>query len=291
MPEVTPLPTNPSPRATDPSLVRAAGPAASRGSGPHGGTGEPHPLDNPVLASLHGPHAHFAERRGRILRYSPDVTPWVALPDEPDARDWADVAALAGPGASVTLTAFREPPPAGWEIVFHAEGVQLVGDTLDAAPDPEALLLGPADVPEMLDLVERTRPGPFLPRTVELGTYLGIRRSGVLVAMAGERLHPPGWTEISGVCTDGSVRGQGLATRLIRAVAHGIRERGETPFLHAAAANTSAVRLYESLGFTLRRKTSFLSALVPADAPVGTDLHTDARTRDRGTGSLEQVGR
>ncbi|MFD6281690.1 GNAT family N-acetyltransferase [Streptomyces sp. NPDC060209] len=280
MPEATPLPTNPStPRVTDPSTPRVPVPGA--------GIEASHPLDNPARASLTGPHAHFAERRGRVLRYRPDVTPWLALPDGPDAQDWADVAALAGPGASVTLTAFREPPPADWEIVFQAEGVQLVDDHVDAAPDPEAVLLGPADVPEMLELVARTRPGPFLPRTVELGTYLGIRRSGVLVAMAGERLHPPGWTEISGVCTDESVRGQGLATRLVGAVAHGIRERGETPFLHAAASNTSAIRLYESIGFTLRRRTAFLSALVPADAVP----RTDARTGNRGTGSLEQVGR
>ena len=87
-------------------------------------------------------------------------------------------------------------------------------------------MLGAADVPEMLDLVERTQPGPFLARTVELGTYLGIRRDGRLVAMAGERLHPPGFTEISAVCTDAAYRGQGLATRLVRAVAAGIRRRG-----------------------------------------------------------------
>ncbi|WP_329214225.1 GNAT family N-acetyltransferase [Streptomyces sp. NBC_00683] len=248
--------------------------------------GEAHPLDNPARASLTGPHAHFAEHQGRILRYPPDVTPWLALPDRPEAQDWADVAALAGPGASITLTAFREPPPDDWEIVFQAEGVQLVDDGVDTAPDPEAVLLGPADVPEMLELVARTRPGPFLPRTVELGTYLGIRRSGVLVAMAGERLHPPGWTEISGVCTDESVRGEGLATRLVRAVAHGIEERGETPFLHAAASNVNAIRLYESLGFRLRRRTSFLSALVPAEP----ERRTDARTPARGKGSLEQVG-
>ncbi|RPK36826.1 GNAT family N-acetyltransferase [Streptomyces sp. ADI93-02] len=277
MPEATPLPTHPpTPRTTEPTTPRVPGPDA--------GTGAPHPLDNPARASLTGPHAHFAERRGRILRYRPDVTPWLALPDAPDAQDWADVAALAGPGRPVTLTAFREPPPTDWEIVFQAEGVQLVDDGVDAAPDPEAVLLGPADVPEMLDLVERTRPGPFLPRTVELGTYLGIRRAGALVAMAGERLHPPGWTEISGVCTDSSVRGQGLASRLVRAVAHGIRERGETPFLHAAGSNTSAIRLYESLGFTLRRRTAFLSALVPEPG-------ADARTGGQGTGSLEHVGR
>ena len=246
-----------------------------------------HVLDHPALASLTGPHAHFAERRGRVLRYPVDVTPWQALPAEPDAGDWADLAALAGPGAEVPLLGFRGEVPAGWEITFRIEGVQYVDDGVAAAPEPEAVPLGPADVPEMLDLVARTRPGPFLPRSIELGTYLGIRRGGALVAMAGERLHPPGWTEISAVCTDPSVRGEGLATRLILAVAHGIRERGETPFLHTGAGNTNAIRLYESLGFTLRRRTAFLSALVPAD-PVPAP---DARTRDRGAGSLEHVGR
>lgn len=232
-------------------------------SAPQSPAGGAHPLDDPVGASLTGPHAHFAERRGRILRYPADVTPWAAVPDRPGVADWADAAALAGPGGAITITAFREPPPEDWETVFRAEGVQLVDAGVAAAPDPQAVRLGPADVPEMLDLVARTQPGPFLPRTIELGTYLGIRREGVLVAMAGERLHPPGWSEISGVCTDESVRGQGLATRLLLAVSHEIRERGETPFMHAAAANTRAVGLYESLGFRLRRRTSFLAALAP----------------------------
>ncbi|MGW3146199.1 GNAT family N-acetyltransferase [Streptomyces sp. NPDC001177] len=225
--------------------------------------GAPHVLDNPALASLTGPHAHFAERRGRVLRYPVDVSPWLALPAEPDAGDWADLAALAGPGAEVPLPGFRGRVPDDWEITFQVEGVQLVGEGLASAPDAEAVRLGPADVPEMLDLVDRTRPGPFLPRTIELGTYLGIRRSGALIAMAGERLHPPGWTEISAVCTDPAVRGEGLATRLILAVAHGIRERGESPFLHTGARNTNAIRLYESLGFRLRRRTAFLAARAP----------------------------
>lgn len=158
-------------------------------------------------------------------------------------------------------------PPGDWEIAFHAEGVQLVDAGVAAAPDPEAVRLGPADVPEMLALVERTRPGPFLPRTVELGTYLGIRREGALVAMAGERLHPTGYSEISGVCTDESARGRGFAGRLVLAVAHEIKERGDPPFLHASATNTNAIRLYESLGFRLRRRTSFLSAVVPRQLP------------------------
>ncbi len=148
--------------------------------------------------------------------------------------------------------------PADWTISLQLPGVQMVAtEALSGEPDPEAVLLQKHDVPEMLDLVRRTEPGPFGVRTIEMGRYLGIRRDGRLVAMAGERLRPPGFTEISAVCTAAEVRGQGLAGRLVLAVAHGIRERGDIPFLHAAAANTSAIRLYEHLGFTLRRRPDF----------------------------------
>lgn len=236
----------------------------------------PHPLDNPARAALTGPHARFAERRGRVLRYPPEVTPWLALPDDPGPEDWADVAALDWPGDEVPLLGTSHLPPAGWELVFDADGVQLVDDGVDARPFPEAVALTAADVPEMMALVERTRPGPFLPRTIELGTYLGVRRDGVLVAMAGERLRPPGWTEISAVCTDDAFRGQGLGTRLILAVAANIRDRGERPFLHTGARNTGAIRLYESLGFRLRRTTRFMAAQV-RDAELAsltTSLHS-----------------
>jgi predicted GNAT family acetyltransferase len=131
------------------------------------------------------------------------------------------------------------------------------GAGLAPAPDPEAVVLGAADVPEMLDLVTRTRPGPFLQRTIALGTYLGVRRGEALVAMAGERMRPPGWTEISAVCTDPAHRGQGLAERLVRAVAVGIRARGDVPFLHAAADNHAGIRLYARLGFSHRRDILF----------------------------------
>ena len=229
---------------------------------------QPHPLDNPARSSLEGPHAHFAERRGNVLRYPVDVSPFAALPDEPTDTDWADIAALAGPGEVVPLAGVAVPPPDGWEVVMRGAGVQLVGEGVEGSYADDAIRLGPADVPEILGLIERTKPGPFLQRTIELGTYLGIRRNGALVAMAGERLHPPGWTEISAVCTDEAFRGQGLATRLVLAVAAGIRDRGEVPFMHGAADNTNAIRLYESLGFRLRLTSSFLAARVPARVPT-----------------------
>jgi ribosomal protein S18 acetylase RimI-like enzyme len=222
----------------------------------------PHPLDNPVLASLTGPHARFAERRGNVLRYPVDVCPFVALPDQPGEADWTDAARLAGPGAWLPLAAIEISPPPGWEVRMIGEGTQMTGDDLDDSADQEAVPLGPADVPEMLELTARTKPGPFLPRTSELGTYLGIRREGRLVAMAGERLHPAGWTEISAVCTDEAWRGQGLAARLIRAVGAGIRARGEIPFLHALATN-AAIGLYEQLGFRHRMAVLFALVRVP----------------------------
>jgi ribosomal protein S18 acetylase RimI-like enzyme len=226
----------------------------------------PHPLDAPVWSGLTGPHAHLAERRGNVLRYPADVTFFLGMPPAPTERDWADAAALVGPGGLVPLAWLDVPAPEGWELEWAGSaGVQLVDDGVDAAPDDEAVRLTAADVPEMLALVERTRPGPFLPRTVDLGSYLGVRDAdGTLLAMAGERLHPPGWTEISAVCTAPEARGRGLATRLVRAVAHGIRQRGETPFLHCAATNTGAIALYESLGFRRRRTVDFAAARVPA---------------------------
>jgi len=222
----------------------------------------PHPLDNPVLSSLTGPHSRLAEQRGNVLRYPVDVCPFTAMPDEPDEADWTDAARLAGPGGWLPLAASRVQPPAGWEVRTIGDGVQMTGDDLDGAADPDAVPLGAADVPEMLELTARTKPGPFLSRTVELGTYLGIRRDGRLVAMAGERLHPAGWTEISAVCTDEAWRGQGLAARLILAVSAGIRARGEIPFLHALTTNP-AIGLYKKLGFRDRRMLLFAAARVP----------------------------
>jgi ribosomal protein S18 acetylase RimI-like enzyme len=230
-----------------------------------------HPLDNPVWSSLAGPHARFVQRRGNVLRYPADVSPFIGLPDEPGAADWADLAALAGPGAVVALVGVRVPPPADWTVIPVGEGVQLIDAGVEAAPDGEtgeAALLGPGDVPEMLDLAARTRPGPFLPRTRELGVYLGIRRGGALVAMAGERLHPPGWTEISAVCSDERWRGRGFASWLTRMLVAGIRARGETPFLHALASNAGAIRLYEALGFELRRTMAFSAVRVPDAEPA-----------------------
>jgi ribosomal protein S18 acetylase RimI-like enzyme len=213
---------------------------------------------------LSGAHARFAVWSGRIARYDREVAGFIGHPLELDERDWADLAALVGPSTEVSLRG-AHVPPSGWEVLGQMGSVQLDGSAFEVAPDPDVVVLGAEDVPQMLDLVERTKPGPFRVRTIEMGTYLGLLDDGRLVALAGERMHPAGWTEISAVCTDPRFRKRGFSTRLVRAVGYGIRARGEIPFLHARADNAPAIRLYESLGFTLRKRSVLTLARTPDD--------------------------
>ncbi len=141
----------------------------------------------------------------------------------------------------------------GWQAVETFDLVQMLGERVTGAECAEAIPLGAADVPEMPEIVAQTEPGPFLNRTIELGRYLGIRRDGALVAMAGERFRLDGWTEISAVCTNPDHRGQGLASRLTGALIARIQRRSERPFLHVLSTNTGAIGLYEELRFRIRQ--------------------------------------
>jgi predicted GNAT family acetyltransferase len=71
--------------------------------------------------------------------------------------------------------------------------------------------------------------------------------------MAGERMSMNGYVEVSAVCVDEQWRGKGLAGRLVKALCKEIGQRGETPFLHVFSHNSTAIGLYERLGFELRR--------------------------------------
>lgn len=220
-------------------------------------------LDHPAWSSLTGRHAALAERRGKAARFQPEVAGFVGLADPDDPEAWRDLAELIGPGETAIVSG-TGAPPSDWTAPFEPiAGVQFVDVSVTKKHDAEAVRLTAADVPQILDLIARTEPGPFRPRTIELGTYLGIKRDGALIAMAGERLQPNGWTEISAVCTDPAFRGHGLASRLVSAVAAGIEERGERVFLHTSGSNTTAIRLYLALGFKIRTYPEFRAVTSP----------------------------
>ncbi len=222
------------------------------------------PLDNPVWHALTGPHAPFCRGTSIAVRYDPEVAPFAGMSDHAAGDSWGALGELIGPGAAVLFRGDDLEPPDGWEVPFRLPGLQMVATAPIGEPDPAFVRLTNEDVTDMLALVGRTRPGPFFTRTVELGTYLGLREDGVLVAMAGERIRLEGYTEISAVCTDEAVRKRGLATRLVRAIAAGIEARGETAILHVASDNVGAIRVYEAVGFKTRAAYDFLMVRAPS---------------------------
>lgn len=226
-------------------------------------------LANPFWHALQGAHAGFAlhaeaaDGRPAAACYEPDVSPFAAVADPADPAGWRALADLVGPGRAIIVAVPADADPsawtaAGWAARADLPGIQMVGPGMGAEVAPGLEVLDGADVPEMLELVARTRPGPFEKRTIELGGYLGVRHEGRLVAMAGHRARPPGCTEISAVCTDADQRGRGLGAVLVRATAAPILARGEVPYLHTAADNSTARRLYERLGMTVTREVRFV---------------------------------
>lgn len=220
-------------------------------------------LDDPVHGSLRGHHAHLARRFGAALTFPPAVATFSAISAEPGPQEWADLARLLGRGEFADMFSSPATPPPDWEPVFALDARQMIYSGPRPGHDGGVVELGAGNAAEMLDLADRAKPGPFWPRTRELGTYLGIREHGRLVAMAGERLRPPGWTEISAVCTAEEARGRGHAARLVRALIARITARGERPFLHVIEANTGAMALYERLGFETRKHITFRGFRTP----------------------------
>lgn len=214
-----------------------------------------HPLDRPVWGALTTRQAALALGGAQAVRIDPAYGLFIAaadrspqsvaalaalLPEEGEvamveAEEWPDIpGAIAQPPAAVTQMVARDLK------LVEPEGYQIVD-------------LSDFDADEMFALATLTKPGPFFERTHRLGDFVGVKVDGRLVAMAGERLRLPGFTEVSGVCTHPDHRGHGYAAALMSVVAGRIQGWGETPFLHVYAHNVGAIRLYEALGYRVRR--------------------------------------
>ena len=208
-------------------------------------------LNHPVWSALTTGDRRFAQGGSLALRFPPDVAPFGATADaSPEAfAALRELVAEDGRVALVTLDMLKRYP--GFEVVREAPIIQMIADAETPAPaeDLAPIVLGPGDVPEMLRLAEQTNPGPFGPRTHELGQYIGIRIDGAV--------------EISAVCVSPGHRGKGYAAFLVVWLVRKLRGEGAMPFLHAFTDNSSAIALYERLGFRTR-KTLRLTVLARA---------------------------
>jgi predicted GNAT family acetyltransferase len=212
-------------------------------------------LDRPIWSALTTRQSSLAEGGARALRYQVAFTPFADMVDMSAASFAALADLMAGAQVAVLFTPDAVTPPAGFKVVLAETGEQMIGSPADSAlREAEIERLGAADVPAMMALTALTRPGPFYARTHELGTFLGIRVGGELVAMAGERMKPGNLTEMTAVCVHPDHRGRGYAQALLAAIARQIEARDEIPFLHVFTNNASAIALYRRQGMRIRRR-------------------------------------
>jgi predicted GNAT family acetyltransferase len=214
-----------------------------------------HSLDYPVWFALASRQYALAEGGGRARRFPPAIAPFAAIADM-SAPSFAALAALMSPSdVAVMFTPEPVSAPSEFKILLDTTAEQMIGTPRESSiPGIEIVTLGAADVPAMLELTKLTNPGPFAARTHELGTFLGIRVDGQLVAMIGERMKPADYTEITAVCVHPDHRGRGYAQMLLAAVSRQIFARGEIPFLHVFSNNESAIALYRRQGMEIRRR-------------------------------------
>jgi ribosomal protein S18 acetylase RimI-like enzyme len=208
------------------------------------------PWDNIFWHALSGTQARLTCGTDTMRRLLPGYSSMIAMMD-PLRPDWAAIRPFCEPGERLYCSGWRGKAADGWELATDASMCLMRWEGTEPRPDAAlaAVPLGTAHLPQVLDLVAATKPGPFGPRTIEMGEYFGVFDEGHLLAMAGERLHAGRFREVSGVCTDPAFQGRGLARRLMNLVILRQLQRGQTPFLHVASINSRARGLYERMGF------------------------------------------
>jgi ribosomal protein S18 acetylase RimI-like enzyme len=219
-----------------------------------------HPLDNPVWSALTTKQSHFALGTGLARRFPARMSVHGSFAETSGAANTAAYDALAQLGPEPAGIFFHAAPqlPPHWMITRELGMFQMLhegGLTLRELQPPAQLVpLSDADLPEMSEIYDRTRPGRSIASGIhQLGPFLGVRREGKLVAMGGTRLHLPGYREITTVGTHPEHAGKGYATALVAQLVRDIHAGGEIPFLHVRDDNARAIAIYKRLGFHRRR--------------------------------------
>jgi ribosomal protein S18 acetylase RimI-like enzyme len=212
-----------------------------------------HILDRPAWNALHTSHAALAEGNSLAKRYPAFIVPFAAAATDTHESN-AALTELAAIGEAIDLVeAGPISIPSSFSLIYEDVLVQMTAERPhQRINDSRVEILGEADTEDMLELATLAKPGPFRRGAQKLGPFWGVRMDRRLVAMGGQRLRVPGFTELSGLCTHPEYQGRGLGTLLFRFVAGEIAARDETAFLHVLASKPHAVALYETLGFSVR---------------------------------------
>lgn len=207
-------------------------------------------LDNIIWQALSGPQQKFSVGTERARRYAPGFSPILGFAEAANPI-FSDLLPFCAADEHFYCGGWSGPVHPGWKIEEESTMYRMVWAGAPPAKDEatEAVRLGPEHARPALELALLTHPGPFGPRTLELGEYFGFFEGGRLVAMAGERMEAGTLREISGVCTDPQFQGRGLARQLMAKLILRQLARGQTPFLHVMRDNF-AVQFYERLGFS-----------------------------------------
>lgn len=221
-------------------------------------------LDNPVWAALQGRHAIFAEGTNTVKRYNTTTLSFLGF-DAASTQPLADIAPWVAGNAIVYAVGLLPALAPGWQLEQRMDCAQMVCEhPIYPGVTHPVELLGPSDHADMLALTHLVQPGYFLENTPALGRYFGIKDKGKLVAIAGERMALPAFTEVSAVCTHPDYTGRGYAQQLVAAVCRNIIKDGFTPVLHVVSTNARAIGIYERLGFRTRRGIPFWRLRSPA---------------------------
>lgn len=207
-------------------------------------------LDNIFWRAFSGSQRHCSVGTDRVRRYAQGYSPIIAFAD-PDQANLAEIAPWCAAGERCYTDGWSGPPQPGWRIELEATMYRMIWagtePPRERAEDSRRLVAD--DASQALALAQLTRPGPFGPRTLELGEYYGCFGGARLLAMAGERLQAGDLREVSGVCTHPDGQGRGLARQLTAEVVRRELQRGQTPFLHVMCHNTVAHEFYLRFGF------------------------------------------
>lgn len=213
-------------------------------------------LDNPAWYSLSETHQEFSINYNTIKFYNPDYCPFGGFIASENISESIDEYSELTDGFFVV----GEKPQLSKQLKLNRELIclqMILNNRINVEIKEEIIALTTSDhIEALFELVNLVQPGYFKRQTALLGNYFGIFKDNKLIAVTGERMKMNDFTEVSAIVTHPDHTGQGYAKQLIAHTVNIIFDQNKIPYLHVVENNIGAIKLYEKLGFTTRRKMS-----------------------------------